>query len=798
MLRDEVEVTTQEMIHQLTAAKQKYLDQLSQAADLYERRIKEAMQEVYFNSWKGREFTPTDPLAALIWTHDPGEETDFDLQYQIYAKKEVVEQLIRVNWVLPFPGFSPYPEDVFPLKLMLESGSTTSILVQPQQTVAEVKSALQRNLRLHPEEFYLSTETGDLQNEWSIERCNLTSDSILRLSSQIEVTVMTTPGRSNSVTVSLGSAASELLAYTPGNYEPTATENLLFFGEILLNETRSLGQCGLVNGATVRVVQQMLAPFTFIVRMPAGKTQTIHAENSHMPVSAVKLLINEEQGLQSEHYFLTYMKQQLSDQLALAYYSVLEGCELALVPRDTSTMEIIIWQQEEQHITLNVTKWDTTEMVINQIRSRGIYVPKLYVDGEALQGTRFLISYNLRNQSILQPFEMNISIQFEAGKILTLAVNSSDTVDDVKAKIQEIEQIPIPQQDLILGNQLLECGASLSDYHIGRETTLRLMLRWSRGEMQIYAKTEAGKVITLDTCSSDFIIQIKANIQEIEGIPAELQGLVYKREELDNFRRLADYNIRNHSTLRLRELNLIDMQVMQSGNMQIYVKTLKNRSIALNVDSTDTVTNLKIKIQDKEGISPYHQRLIYNGKIIENAKMLSDYDIQSGATLYLVLRLPQRDMEIYVQPRVGKAISLDTDSSEFIEQIKAKIQSQEGIPAEQQSLLYNGQLLRDDGGTVEDYGIQPGSVLQLILRDPYAITVYCWQEGRELKFSLECSDTVGILKAKIAETTSIPPTAQQLFIDQYELQDERNLLSFFSHPTAVLLHVTDPKFLKSR
>ena len=159
--------------------------------------------------------------------------------------------------------------------------------------------------------------------------------------------------------------------------------------------------------------------------------------------------------------------------------------------------------------------------------------------------------------------------------------------------------------------------------------------------------------------------------------------------------------------------------------MQMQIFVMWDEKInSFDVKPDFTVANLKEKIKEKIGIEPNEQTLLFKRGILQDNIPLFQYDIQEGNVLTLFTYLPIKEKEnellqLFIKTLTGKEIPLIVDPSLTIQQLKCEIQDKEGVPSDQQRLIFSGAQL-EDSRTLASYNIKTESTLNLIPRPKIA------------------------------------------------------------------------------
>ena len=498
-------------------------------------------------------------------------------------------------------------------------------------------------------------------------------------------------------------------------------------------------------------------------------------------VRDVKRMIQEKEGIHQGQQKLTFGGTLLEDDHTLSHYNITEQSTLQLELLDEVKRICVRYYKPEVYqwneIALDTSGSDTIKDVKKKIAEKeGIAVLKqrLYVEGKELEDYRVWSSYDIENGSTLRlgisEGEIEIFIKTLHEEIIVLKVAPCEPIGNIKAMIEVKKGIPIENQKLVFRGKWLEKHYDnhlLSDFHVVSGNTFNLLVLIDAN--RIFIKLPTSKVITIDMEPSDLIKDVKRKIREFEGVPLEHQKLFLRDDPLEDDRTLIYYNIRKGSILNLEvppELKLSN----------ISVKTPTGGTIKIDCLKCNNIWRIITQIQEKERIAEHHHKLFLAGEALEDNRTLSEYNIGNDSTSFPELELKTA---IPLSIRIcaeQKTVLFQVRETTTIATIKDLIQNQEGIPSEEQRLIFRSDEL-EDRRTLSECKINEEPAPELLLGRVFQVNVKTTSGDQFTLKVLDC-DAIKEVKTRIHEKKRMQTNQQRLFFAGEELHDDFTLYDY--------------------
>lgn len=340
------------------------------------------------------------------------------------------------------------------------------------------------------------------------------------------------------------------------------------------------------------------------------------------------------------------------------------------------------------------------------------YKGKLYNNGIELDDDKTFEDYNINeNSNIISDieYEQNIKIIYlEIKELILHNISITKSFEYIKSEIEKKTNILVSEQRLFYnGEEVKNDQALLIDVLKidSEEDILELYIGDKDGNL-IGINTGSGGILHFSFKSDSKIENIKKKINDYIQLSPDIQTLSFKGQKLDNEKTLNYYNIKNQS--------ILDLFCKSKNGIFIFIKRPTKKIFNLDINSFETILNIKKIVESKDNIPIKNQKIKYNGIELDDNKIINDYKIETQSTLEVIFK-NDGGYQIFCKFLTGKTITIEVEPYYTIENLKEIVYDKENIPLSGQRIVFNGKLL-ENHRTVADYNIKKGSIIHFTIR----------------------------------------------------------------------------------
>jgi len=453
------------------------------------------------------------------------------------------------------------------------------------------------------------------------------------------------------------------------------------------------------------------------------------------------------------------------------------------------TIQILINVNSYSTLNLRVQKSDSILSIKNKIEKYEKIpseLQKLYYNNLELENHKNLLFYNIKNQSTLDLYNMenslkqnlnninfNDEIPYQNSSLKIYNFNNNPPINSIKKNHyrsqSDTKNISL---NLSQNNKQIQDNYfnSINLKQEKRKSTSALKnLNYQILIQKKNKITNTISLLNLNVNSIETIKSIKYKIFRKENIPISEQTLFFDNIELDNYKKLFDYQIENGSVLYL------DYQ----RNIYIFVYTPNSKSILIETSPFEIIEAFKGKITNITNIPIYQQKLFFNNIELLNHKTLFDYDIlnyyDNNQPIFFILK-----QMIYIEIRTFQGnilMNLEMEKFDTIFYIKNLIQQKENINIYNQQLIYNNNIL-EDNKTLEDYRMEYDNKSIIFLNIIFHIFIKNTYNNKLIFIECDSNFLVSQIKYEIKMIEGFYNLNQRLYFNNYEMNDNKRLIDY--------------------